>query len=59
MSNESRIGVLPDDFGTFVLRERLARNDAGEWGAEPDENACGVLRSTNFTNEGILDLCRR
>ena len=28
MIKESRIGVVLDDFGTFVLRERLTRNDA-------------------------------
>ena len=56
MSKETRIGFVPDDFGSFILREKLTRNNAGEWGVEPDESACGVLRSTNFTNEGILDL---
>jgi type I restriction enzyme S subunit len=57
MSKETRIGFIPDDFGSFVLRDKLTRNDAGDWGAEPqDSNTCGVLRSTNFTNEGILNL---
>jgi type I restriction enzyme S subunit len=56
MSKETRIGFVSKDFGTFVVREKLTRNDAGDWGTDPQETACGVLRSTNFTNEGILDL---
>lgn len=56
MSKQTCIGLIPDEFGSFLLREKLTRNDAGEWGADPDEHSCGVLRSTNFTNEGILDL---
>jgi len=56
MTKETRIGFVPDDFGSFILREKFTRNDAGDWGADPQQNACGVLRSTNFTNEGILNL---
>ncbi len=41
-------------FDVFKLKDAVLVNDAGEWGQEPDENAVGVLRSTNFTNEGYL-----
>ncbi|MCG3656400.1 restriction endonuclease subunit S [Aliarcobacter butzleri] len=53
---ESKIGIVCPDFDTFKLKDILVKNDAGEWGADPDENAIGVLRSTNFTNEGKLTL---
>jgi type I restriction enzyme S subunit len=56
MIKETRIGIVPDGFRSFILREKLRQNDAGDWGAEPGKNACGVLRSTNFTNEGVLNL---
>lgn len=50
--NHSIIG--PSIFDTFKLKETLLLNDAGEWGHEPDNNAIGVLRSTNFSNQGYL-----
>jgi type I restriction enzyme S subunit len=56
MSKETRIGEVADDISSFVLRDKLMRNDAGDWGGDPQESTCGVLRSTNFTNEGILNL---
>jgi type I restriction enzyme S subunit len=56
VSLTTRIGSVTPEFGTFVLRERLVRNDPGDWGDEPRSVACGVLRSTNFTNEGLLNL---
>src|ERR1035438_9639802 len=56
MSKKTRIGLLSEDFEAFVLRKNLRRDDAGDWGTDPKESPCGVLRSTNFTNEGVLDL---
>lgn len=52
----SKIGVVCNGFDTFVLKSVLTKNDAGDWGMEPDENAVGVIRSTNFNNNGKLDL---
>jgi type I restriction enzyme S subunit len=52
----SKIGKVADGFDTFQLKSVLIRNDAGDWGAEPDNNAVGVIRSTNFNNNGKLDL---
>ena len=52
----SKIGVVCNGFDTFELKSVLTKNDAGDWGMEPDENAVGVIRSTNFNNNGKLDL---
>lgn len=52
----SKIGVVCDGFDTFELKSVLTKNDAGDWGMEPDENAVSVIRSTNFNNNGKLDL---
>ena len=56
MEKKTKIGYVCNDFGTFQLKSVLTKNDAGEWGNEPDENAIGVIRSTNFRNNGKLDL---
>lgn len=48
--------MVCDEFDTFELKSVLTKNDAGDWGMEPDENAVGVIRSTNFNNNGKLDL---
>lgn len=53
---ESKLGKVNVGFDTFKLKDVFTKNDAGEWGGEPDENAIGVIRSTNFNNNGILDL---
>ena len=52
----SKIGKVYNGFGTFQLKSVLIKNDAGDWGSEPDENAVGIIRSTNFNNNGKLDL---
>ncbi len=52
----TKIGSVNSDFDVFSLKSVLIKNDAGDWGDEPTEDAIGVIRSTNFTNAGILDL---
>ncbi len=52
----SRLGKINKAYDTFALKEALIKNDAGDWGSEPDENALGIIRSTNFTNEGKIKL---
>lgn len=52
----SRIGKVSNGMGTFQLKSVLVHNDAGDWGTEPDVNAIGIIRSTNFNNNGKLDL---
>lgn len=53
----TKLGKINPEFDVFKLKSALTKNDAGDWGDEPIEgNANGILRSTNFTNQGILDL---
>ena len=56
MEKQTKIGTVCSDFGTFQLKSVLVKNDAGDWGSEPDKDAIGVIRSTNFNNDGKLDL---
>lgn len=53
---ETRLGFIHPDFDTFQIKEVLIKNDSGDWGDEPKDDAIGVIRSTNFTNEGKLNL---
>lgn len=53
--NHSIIGATPA-FDVYKLKDSLLANDAGEWGKEPGNDAIGVIRSTNFSNEGYLFL---
>lgn len=53
----SKIGVVNSAFGLFRLKDVLLKNDAGDWGDEPVvDNNIGIIRSTNFTNKGVLNL---
>ena len=56
MEKQSKIGTVCGDFDTVQLKSVLVKNDAGDWGSEPDDRAIGVIRSTNFNNDGKLDL---
>ena len=56
MEKQTKIGTVCGDFDTFQLKFVLLKNDAGDWGSEPDDHAIGVIRSTNFNNDGKLDL---
>ena len=48
---------LPDGWRWVTLGEVLAVADVGVWG-DADPGGVSVLRSTNFRNDGTLDLCR-
>lgn len=52
----TRIGSISAELDVFNLKDVLVKNDAGDWGDEPKEDAIGIIRSTNFTNEGKLNL---
>ena len=56
MEKFSKIGKICKDFDIVQLRSVLVKNDSGDWGSEPDNNAVGIIRSTNFNNDGKLDL---
>ena len=36
MEKQSKIGTVCGDFDTFQLKSVLVKNDAGDWGSEPD-----------------------
>ena len=47
---------LPDGWRWIALKEILAVNDSGVWGPEDTESGSRILRSTNFRDDGTLDL---
>jgi type I restriction enzyme, S subunit len=49
------LGDIPSDWQRELLDELLATHRGGEWGDENGDVGIRVLRSTNFTNRGILD----
>ena len=52
----TKIGKAFEGWDTWVLKSGIVKNDPGEWGNEPAESPTKVIRSTNFTNEGLLNL---
>lgn len=54
----SKIGVVIDDFEITKLKDIIIKNDSGDWGYEPDDNAIGIIRSTNFNNNGKINLSK-
>ena len=47
---------LPDGWHWIALKEILAVNDSGVWGPEDTASGARILRSTNFRDDGTLDL---
>ena len=52
------LGDIAAEWEVTRLRDVLIRSESnsGDWGEDADEVALSVLRSTNFTNDGHLDL---
>ncbi|MBV5273784.1 MAG: restriction endonuclease subunit S [Lamprocystis purpurea] len=50
------LGDIPDDWQAKPIRELIAEQFAGDWGDDDGEIAVPVIRSTNFTNNGNLDM---
>jgi type I restriction enzyme, S subunit len=50
------LGDLPSDWETKPLGTLLVANYPGNWGSDTGTNPLKVLRSTNLTNDGSLDL---
>lgn len=50
------IGNIPDDWEQKPLRLLLKAQSSGDWGADEGEQPITVIRSTNFTDSGVLDL---
>jgi type I restriction enzyme, S subunit len=50
------LGDIPDDWQAKPVKNLTAEQFAGDWGDDDGEVAVSVMRSTNFTNDGQLDL---
>jgi type I restriction enzyme, S subunit len=49
------LGDTPADWHAKPLRNLITEQFAGDWGDDEGQQAIAVLRSTNFTNDGLLD----
>lgn len=52
----SILGPIPDSWEVVPLRAVVAKSSAGDWGDDRGGVGVRVVRSTNFTNDRILDL---
>jgi len=50
------LGDIPPDWQAKPVRQLITEQFAGDWGDDEDEQAVSVMRSTNFTNDGRLDM---
>ena len=50
------LGDIPADWQAKPIRALIAEQFAGDWGDDDGETAVSVMRSTNFTNDGQLDM---
>lgn len=50
------LGDIPEDWQAKPLRKLIADQFPGDWGDDDGAQAVSVLRSTNFTNDGKLDM---
>lgn len=50
------LGDVPADWEAKPLRRLFSEQFSGDWGDDDGEQAVKVLRSTNFTNDGLLDM---
>ena len=56
LKEDTILGELPSDWNTKSLAEMLSKHYPGEWGEERGLHMVKVLRSTNLTNDGGLDV---
>ncbi len=49
------LGDIPNGWEAKPLRKLLNEHPSGDWGDDTGEQAVKVLRSTNFTDTGLLD----
>lgn len=56
LKERTMLGNVPDDWDTGSLHALLSANYPGDWGDDHGPNVARVIRSTNLTNEGHLDL---
>jgi type I restriction enzyme S subunit len=53
---QSILGPIPDDWEIVPLQCVVAESAAGDWGSDRGGTELRVVRSTNFTNDRVLDL---
>jgi len=56
LKQKTMLGDVPSDWGFEPLGRLLAGHFPGDWGDERGSNMVRVLRSTNLTDDGRLDL---
>jgi len=56
LKEDTMLGDIPDGWDAKPLNSLLSANYPGDWGEERGPEMIGVLRSTNLTNDGGLDL---
>jgi len=56
LKEDTMLGNVPEDWHVRPLRSLLIGNYPGDWGDDRGPHMVPVLRSTNLTNEGRLDL---
>lgn len=56
LKEQTMLGNVPDDWQVIPLRKLISKHYAGDWGDERGPHMVKVLRSTNLTNDGNLDL---
>jgi type I restriction enzyme S subunit len=57
LTQDTMLGNIPGDWGVKPLKALLTSNIPGDWGEDRGPNMVPVLRSTNLTGSGRLDLC--
>lgn len=56
LAQDTMLGNIPDDWRVKTLKGVLCSNTPGDWGDDRGPNMVPVLRSTNLTASGQLDL---
>jgi len=56
LTEDTMLGDIPGDWSSKPLLEALSEHYPGDWGEDRGPHMTKVLRSTNLTNEGRLDL---
>ena len=56
LRNATMLGDVPGDWAVKPLRTLLKVHYPGDWGDDSGPDMARVIRSTNLTNEGRLDL---
>jgi type I restriction enzyme S subunit len=56
LKDKTMLGDVPDDWEIVPLKGLILNHFAGDWGSEGNEESTKVIRSTNLTNDGSLNL---